>query len=80
MGGFWKLRALLVLAGTCLVLVCFGQSSTGGEETEIRLHSAAGPAACSGSVPTNAVEAATRQEGSFMVARAFARLIQNAQT
>jgi pimeloyl-ACP methyl ester carboxylesterase len=60
MGGFWKLRALLVLAGTCLVPVCFGQSSMVSEETEIRLHSAAAPAACSGSVPTNAVEAALR--------------------
>ena len=58
MGGFWKLRALLVLAGTCLVSACFGQSSTVSKETEIRGHSAAAPATCSGSVPTNPVEAA----------------------
>jgi len=60
MGGSWKLRALLVLAGTCLVSACFGQTSTGSEETEIRLHSAAAPSSCSMSVPTNAVEAALR--------------------
>ena len=60
MGGFWKLRALLVLAGTCLVSACFGQSSTVSKETEIRGHSAAAPVTCSGSVPTNAVEAALR--------------------
>jgi hypothetical protein len=60
MGGFWKLRALLVLAGTCLVSACFGQTSTGSEETEIGLHPAAAPSTCSMSVPTNAVEAALR--------------------
>ncbi len=60
MGGFWKLRALLVLAGTCLVPACFGQSSTVSKEVEIRGHSAAAPATCGGSVPTNAVEAALR--------------------
>lgn len=58
MGGFWKFRALLVLAGTCLVPACFGQSSTVSEETGIHLPSAA--ATCHGSVPTNAVEAALR--------------------
>ena len=60
MGGFWKLRALLVLAGTCLLPVSFGQSTTASEETEIRLHSAAAAATCSASVPTNAVKAALR--------------------
>ena len=60
MGGFWKLRMLLVLAGTCLVPACFGQSSTVSEETKARLHPAVAPATCSGSVPTNAVEAALR--------------------
>lgn len=60
MGGFWKLRALLVLAGTCLVPACFGQSSTVSEETGIRLQSAAAPSTCSRSVTTNAVEAALR--------------------
>ncbi len=60
MGRFWKLQALLLLAGTCLVSACFGQSSTVGEQTEIRLHSAAAPSTCSMSVPTNAVEAALR--------------------
>ncbi len=60
MGGFWKLRALLVLAGTCLVPACFGQSSTVRQKTGIRLQSTAAPATCSGSVPTNAVEAALR--------------------
>lgn len=60
MGSFWKLRAILVVAGACLVSACFGQSSTVSDETEIRLHSAAAPATCSGSVPTSAVEAALR--------------------
>ncbi len=58
MGEFWKLRTLLVLAGTCLVPACFGQSTTVGEGTGIRLHSAVAPATCSRSVPTNAGEAA----------------------
>ncbi len=60
MRDFWKLRTLLVLAGTCLVPPCFGQSATVREETEIRLKSAVPPAICSRSVPTNAVEAPLR--------------------
>ena len=60
MGRFWKLRALLVLAGTCLVTPCFGQSSTVREETEIRLQPAAAPATCNRCLPSNAVEAALR--------------------
>ena len=60
MGEFWKLPALLVLAGTCLVTPCFGQSSMVREETEIRLQSAAAAATCSRCLPSNAVEAALR--------------------
>lgn len=60
MSKFWEFRTLLVLLGTCLVPACFGQSATVREETGIRLQSAAAPAICSRSVPTNAVEAALR--------------------
>jgi pimeloyl-ACP methyl ester carboxylesterase len=60
MTGFWKLRTLLVLAGTCLVPLCFGQLSAVSKETAIRLNFAAAPTTCTGSAPTNAVEAALR--------------------
>jgi hypothetical protein len=61
MRGLWKLRALwMVVAGTCLVPSCFGQSSTASEEAKICLHSVTEPAICGESMPGNGVKAALR--------------------
>jgi len=61
MRGLWKLRALwMVLAATCLVPPCFGQSSTASEEAKIRLRAVTEPAICGKSMPENGVKAALR--------------------
>lgn len=61
MCGRWKLRALwMVLAATCLVPPCFGQSSTASEEAKIRLRAVTEPAICGKSMPENSVKAALR--------------------
>ena len=61
MSGLWKLRALWTVVGaTCLVPLCFGQSSAASEEAKIRLRSVTEPAICGQSMPENGVKAALR--------------------
>jgi pimeloyl-ACP methyl ester carboxylesterase len=61
MRGLWKPRALwMVLAATCLVPPCFGQSSTASEEAKIRLRAVTEPAICGKSMPEKGVKAALR--------------------
>lgn len=58
---FWKLQTLwMVVAATCLVPSCFGQSSAASEEAGIRLRSVTEPAICRESMPENGVKAALR--------------------
>ena len=61
MRGLWNLRALrIVVAATCLVSPCFGQSSSASEEAKIRLRSVTESAICSESMPEDSVKAALR--------------------
>jgi hypothetical protein len=61
MRGLWNLRALwMVVAATCLVCQCFGQSSSASEEAKIRLRSVTEPAICGESMPEDSVRAALR--------------------
>jgi hypothetical protein len=61
MRGLWNLRALwMVVAATCVVSPCFGQSSSASEEAKIRLRSVTEPAICSESMPEDSVKAALR--------------------
>ena len=61
MRGLWNLRALwMVVAATCVISPCFGQSSSGSEEAKIRRRSVTEPAICGQSMPENGVKAALR--------------------
>jgi len=61
MNGLWKLPALwMVVAATCLVPRCFGQSSRASEEANIRLRSVTEPAICGESTPEDSVKTALR--------------------
>jgi hypothetical protein len=61
MRGLWNLRALwTVVAATCLVSPCFGQSSSASEEAKIRLRSVTERAICGESLPEDGVKAALR--------------------
>jgi hypothetical protein len=61
MRGLWSLRAFwIVVAATCLVSRCFGQSSGASEEAKIRLRSVTAPAICGESMPKDSVKAALR--------------------
>jgi len=61
MRGLWNLRVLwMVVAATCLVSPCFGQSSSASEEAKIRLRSVAEPAICGESMPEDSAKAALR--------------------
>ena len=61
MRGLWNLRALwMVVAATCVVSPCFGQSSSASEEAKIRLRSVNEPAICGESMPEDGVKAALR--------------------
>ena len=61
MRGLWNLRALwMVVAATCVVSPCFGQSSSASEEAKIRLRSVTEPAICGESMPEDGVKAALR--------------------
>ena len=56
-----NLRALwMVVAATCVVSPCFGQSSSASEEAKIRLRSVNEPAICGESRPESGVKAALR--------------------
>jgi hypothetical protein len=50
----------MVVAATCLVFPCFGQSSTASEAANIRLRPVTQPAICRESMPENGVKAALR--------------------
>jgi hypothetical protein len=50
----------MVVAATCLVSPCFGQSSSASEEAKIRLRSVTEPAVCGESMPEDSVKAALR--------------------
>jgi hypothetical protein len=50
----------MVVAATCLVSPCFGQSSGASEEAKIRLRSVTEPAICGESMPEDSVKAALR--------------------
>ncbi len=61
MRGLWNLRALwMVVAATCVISPCFGQSSSASEEAKIRRRSVTEPAICGQSMPENGVKAALR--------------------
>ena len=59
MNGLWKFPALwMVVAATCLVPPCFGQSSTASEKAKIGLRSVNEPAICGESRSESGVKAA----------------------
>ena len=61
MRGLWSLRAFwIVVAATCLVSRCFGQSSGASEEAKIRLRSVTAPAICCESMTKDSVKAPLR--------------------
>lgn len=60
MRGLWKLRALWMVVAACLVLPCFGQSSTASEEAKIRLRTVTEPTICGESMLEKGVKAALR--------------------
>jgi len=59
MRGLWELRALcMVVAATCLLSPCFGQSSADSEEAKTHLRPVTEPSICGESMPENGVKAA----------------------